>query len=112
VCFAHVRTWNLLTPFHRSRILLALVPLSPIMMCGIADAIVYRRMDGQGTMDSTGGIVSVVKQITSEVVTTFQNTGSGVVSTVTDGSVLNLFNYGLLTAVHAVPGFISFVAMR
>jgi hypothetical protein len=48
----------------------------------------------QGTLDSTGGVLSVVKQITSE------------------GTVLNLFNYGLLTAAHAVPGFFSFVAMR
>lgn len=45
-------------------------------------------------MDNTGGVVSVIKEITAE------------------GSVLNLFNYGLLTAVHVVPGFISFVAMR
>ena len=48
----------------------------------------------QGTMDSTGGIVSIIKQVVSE------------------GSVLNLLNYGLLTALNVLPGFLSFVSMR
>jgi hypothetical protein len=32
---------------HRSRIVLSLIPLSPLMMLGVADAVIYRRMEGQ-----------------------------------------------------------------
>lgn len=127
--------------------MLSVLPLSPMVLLGVADMVIYRRMEGQvrvmsscdslpelwwtlsvyphehyhdsgghtalvslkyltvallclvcvhmqGTMDSTGGVMSVVREIVAE------------------GSVLNLFNYGLLTAAHAVPGFFSFVAMR
>ncbi len=52
-------------------------------------------------MDSTGGVLSVIKHITSEPVNA---DGSG--------SVMSLFNYGLLTAAHVLPGFVTFVAMR
>lgn len=31
----------------RSRFVLSLIPLSPVVMLGVADAIIYRRMDGQ-----------------------------------------------------------------
>jgi len=73
----------------------------------------------QGALDSTGGVLSTLKYIVTESTTTIT---SAVASTVTGsdgtsgsgggGSVMSLFNYGLLTAVHVVPGFLSFVAMR
>jgi len=55
----------------------------------------------QGSSDSTGGVLSTLKHMVTEPL---HSDGSG--------SVMTLFNYGLLTAVHVVPGFVSFVAMR
>lgn len=52
-------------------------------------------------MDRSGGVISVIQHITSET----DNTAGR-------ASVMNLLNYGLLSAVHAVPGFLSFLTMR
>jgi len=85
----------------RARFVLSLIPLSPVVLMGLPNLITYRCVDGQGSMDSTGGVLSVIKHITSEPVNA---DGSG--------SVMSLFNYGLLTAAHVLPGFVTFVAMR
>lgn len=52
-------------------------------------------------MDRSGGVISVIQHITSE-----SNNPAG------RASVMNLLNYGLLSVVHAVPGFLSFLTMR
>lgn len=96
--------------------ILSLLPLSPLLLLGISDSIIYRRILGQvhccccacpllliahrrvtvqgnGT---TGGLISVLREMVSKE----------------GGGVLSLLNYGLLTAVQVVPGFLSFLAMR
>jgi hypothetical protein len=80
----------------RSRAVFAILPISAFAMWGVADSIVYRRMLGQGSFDTTGGVLSVAREITHN----------------DRGNALTLFNYGLLTAVHAVPSFFVFVGMR
>lgn len=95
-----------------------MLPLSPILLLGVSDAIMYRRMLGQvrfspiafirsrfhkhlgvvsqGTSDSTGGLISVLREMVSKE----------------GGGSLSVLNYGLLTLVQIVPGFLSFVGMR
>jgi hypothetical protein len=50
----------------------------------------------QGSFDTTGGLLSVAREITDKE----------------HGSALTLFNNGLLTAVHAIPGFMAFLGIR
>lgn len=70
------------------------MPVSPIYLFGVTDGIVYRRMLGQGFFDSTGGVLSVA----------LANQESG-------GETLSLLNFGLLTAVHIIPGFLWFLGI-
>mmetsp|Transcript_27746 Transcript_27746/g.61435 ORF Transcript_27746/g.61435 Transcript_27746/m.61435 type:complete len:156 (+) Transcript_27746:969-1436(+) len=77
----------------RSHVLLRLIPFSPVVLLGIGEAIILRRMDGQGVGDNTGGIFSVARRMATE-------------------GGLGFLNYGLLTVVHALPGFLTFIAAR
>jgi hypothetical protein len=52
----------------------------------------------QGSFDSTGGVLSVAREISA--------------SEPSKNSAVTLLNYGLLTAVHALPGFLCFVGIR
>lgn len=54
-------------------------------------------MIGQGTFDSTGGLLSVARDVAAHD---------------RNGSALSLLNYGLLTAAQIVPGFCIFLTMR
>lgn len=81
----------------RSRVLFGVLPVSPFLLLGITDTIAYRQMIGQGSFDSTGGVLSVAREITAHD---------------SSGSAMGILNYGLLTACHLLPGFLSFVGVR
>jgi hypothetical protein len=106
-----LRKFLRLSIFHRSRIMFNLIPLSPFLLLGITDIIAYRKMIDhvrfcfflcffpfsefffQRTISEN--VFAVAKEISKE-----------------NNNAIDLFNYGVLTLLHVVPGFLSFVGMR
>lgn len=74
-----------------------LIPISSLYFCGIPDSIIYRRIIGQSVFTSTEQALNVARQLASQ-----DNSQSAV----------SLLNYGVLTASHVIPGFVSFLGMR
>lgn len=81
----------------RSRMIYNLMPISSLYFCGIPDSIIYRRIIGQSVFTSTEQALNVARQLASQ-----DNSQSAV----------SLLNYGVLTASHVIPGFVSFLGMR
>jgi hypothetical protein len=88
-----------------------LIPLSPFLLLGITDIIAYRKM-----IDHVRFLLfSVFPPFVSFF---FQRTISENVFAVAkeiskeNNNAIDLFNYGVLTLLHVVPGFLSFVGMR
>lgn len=87
----------------------SLLPISPILLLGVNDTIIYRKM-----LDHRVNISESVFTVARELTQSTSSSGSGNGSEANNNSLQNssLFNYGLLTAVHVLPGFASFVGMR
>ena len=80
----------------RTHLGFTLIPLSPLCFIGISETIIYRSMAwvGRNQDDRTGGLLSVAQTI------------------VKNDGVTGLLQYGLLTTVQIVPGFVAFIATR
>lgn len=68
-----------------------------IYFAGVPDSIIYRRIIGQEIFASTEHVISVARQLANQD---------------NSNAALSILNYGLLTAVQIIPGFVSFLGMR
>jgi hypothetical protein len=91
-----------------------LIPLSPFLLLGITDIIAYRKM-----IDHVRFCFFLCFfPFLSMICCLFQRTISENVFAVAkeiskeNNNAIDLFNYGVLTLLHVVPGFLSFVGMR
>lgn len=73
------------------------LPISSFYFFGIPDSIIYRRIIGQSVFSSTEHVLNVARQLAAQD---------------NSQSALSLLNYGVLTASHIIPGFVSFLGMR
>ena len=66
-----------------------------MLLLGINDTLIYRKMLDH-RLNLSENFFTVARELTNN----------------NEGERNSLFNYGLLTAFHVLPGFVSFVGMR
>ena len=96
-------SWNILSTsgiggFYRglrSALAVTLIPLSPMLFCGITEMLVYRRMLGHGIATvGRSHSASILHDIVSE------------------GGYNSLLSYAQMTALQVIPGFFTYASMR
>lgn len=94
----------------RARILVSLLPISPVLFLGVPDLLIHRIMFRQGFIDRTGGLISMAGEVIDEGRNLTLSEGKEAENS--SFGIKCLFNYGLLTLTHGIPSFVSFIMMR
>ncbi len=88
-----------------------LLPISPILLLGVNDTLIYRKMLDH-RVNISESVFTVARELTQSSTVTNSSVNSNNSISSNNNQQSSLFSYGLLTAVHILPGFVSLVGMR